>query len=72
MCRGWLFFNLSRAYFENNDIKEAKEKIIKALEINPEFKEAKAYLYYLNNQEVEEGSAAETTDEKSAEEKLED
>ena len=41
-----LFFNLSRAYFENNVIKEAKEKIIKALKINPEFKEAKAYLYY--------------------------
>ena len=67
-----LFFNLSRAYFENNDIKEAKEKIIKALKINPEFKEAKAYLYYLNNQEAEEGSAAETSDEKPAEEKLED
>ena len=47
-------------------------KDIKALEINPEFKEAKAYLYYLNNQEAEEGSAAETSDEKSAEEKLED
>ena len=62
-----LFFNLSRAYFENNDIKEAKEKIIKALEINSEFKEAKAYLYYLNNQEADEESAEEISDEKSAE-----
>ena len=47
---------------------EAKEKIIKALEINPEFEEAKTYLYYLNNQEAEEESAAETSDAKSAEE----
>ena len=66
-----IFFNLSRAYFENNELKEAKEKIIKALKINPEFKEAKAYFYYLNNQEAEEGSAAETSDEKSAEGKSE-
>jgi len=63
-----LYFNLSRAYFENNDINKAKEKIIRALEINPEFEEAKTYLYYLNNQEAEEESAAETSDAKSAEE----
>ncbi len=64
-----LFFNLSRACFENKDINKAKEKIIKALKINPEFKEANAYLNYLNNLEADEGSAAETSDEKSEEEK---
>jgi tetratricopeptide (TPR) repeat protein len=54
-----LLFNLSRAYCENKDINKAKEKIMKALEINSQFKEAKAYLDYLNNQEAGEESAEE-------------
>ncbi len=50
-----LYFNLSRAYFENDDFESAREKILKALEINSNFKEAKAYLDYINNQKGAEG-----------------
>jgi tetratricopeptide (TPR) repeat protein len=63
-----LLFNLSRAYAESNDIGEAKGKILKALEINPKFKEAKSYLDYINNQEAAGKSGSETSDEKPAEE----
>jgi len=63
-----LFFNLSRAYAENKDIEEAKRKILKALEINPKFKEAKAYLDYKNKQKTDEPSGSETSDETPAKE----
>lgn len=45
-----LFFNLSRAYFENKNPDKAEETIIKALGINPGFKEAKSYLEYIRKQ----------------------
>jgi len=57
-----LFFNLSRAYVENDELEEAKREILKALEINSDFKEAKSYLDYINNQEVGGGSVSETPD----------
>lgn len=63
-----LFFNLSRAYAESKDLEEAKRKILKALEINPKFKEAKSYLDYINKREADEASGPEISDEKSAKE----
>lgn len=65
-----LFFNLSRAYFESNDSKKARETIFKALTINPKFKEAKAYLDYISKQETAGGTKKEQPDDAAPSENM--
>ena len=42
-----LYYNLGRAYKETGDYKTAYEKVKKALELKPDFKEAQEYLEFL-------------------------
>jgi tetratricopeptide (TPR) repeat protein len=44
-----LYYNLGRAYKEKGDYKTAYEKVKKALEIKPDFKEAQEYLEFLRS-----------------------
>src|SRR3989338_10431823 len=44
-----LYYNLGRAYKETGDYKTAYEKVKKALELKPDFKEAQEYLEFLKN-----------------------
>ena len=43
-----LCFNLARAQFEKGDVENAKETIYKAISINPNYKEGKAFLDYMS------------------------
>jgi len=42
-----IFFNLARACFSRGDLEKAQEAISRALLINPEFKEGKAFVIYM-------------------------
>ncbi len=42
-----LCFNLARAFFEKGDLEEARECIYKAISINPDYQEGKAFLDYI-------------------------
>lgn len=42
-----IFFNLARAYFSKGDLEKAQETISRALLINPEFTEGKAFVKYM-------------------------
>ncbi|QJB58406.1 tetratricopeptide repeat protein [Pseudodesulfovibrio sp. zrk46] len=46
-----LFYNIARAYFERGDKEDCVTNLQKALEINPYFEEAKAFLAYMEKQE---------------------
>ncbi len=43
-----LYYNLARAYFEKQDLENTKKSLEKALEINPDFSEAKKFLNFIN------------------------
>jgi tetratricopeptide (TPR) repeat protein len=42
-----IFFNLARAYFSKGDLEKAQESISRALLINPEFTDGKAFVKYM-------------------------
>ncbi len=43
-----LYYNLARAYFEQKDFQNAKKTLQKALELNPNFKEAEKFLKFIS------------------------
>jgi len=43
-----LYYNIGRAYFERGDVAEAIKNLRKALEIYPDFAEAKQFLDYID------------------------
>lgn len=45
-----LYYNLARAYFERGDQQDCIEQLGKALEINPNFAEAKQFMEYIEKQ----------------------
>jgi tetratricopeptide (TPR) repeat protein len=42
-----IFFNLARAYFSKGDLEKAQESMSRALLINPEFNDGKAFVKYM-------------------------
>jgi len=51
-----LFFNLARAYFANDNEEKAQETIARALLINPEFTDGKAFIGYMKRKGKEKES----------------
>jgi tetratricopeptide (TPR) repeat protein len=45
-----LYYNIARAYLEKKEWQDAKEAILQAMEINPEFAEGKALLSFVQKQ----------------------
>lgn len=52
-----LFFNLARAYFLNNNTEKAEEAISRALLINPDFTDGKAFINYMKLKSKDKGTA---------------
>lgn len=46
-----LYYNMARAYFERGDKEDCATNLAKALEINPDFEEAKKFLAYIEKQD---------------------
>lgn len=42
-----LHYNMARAYFDHGDVEQSRDHLVKALDINPDFEEAKGFLAYL-------------------------
>lgn len=47
-----LLYNLARAHFDAEEYKEAREALNKALEIRPDFEEAKKFIAYLDKKKL--------------------